>query len=116
MRLPTAALVAGFLATSSAFLLPPNLDDIKEEFKDARFRGPTAHFKDLVHSLLEETVNVVDLECPGCPFAVPRSQETDASKGIESIIWEHNVENVIVSEQPILFSKTVYLRFSAPVI
>lgn len=97
MKLPTAALVAGFLATSSAFLIPPNLDEIKEGFKDARFKGPPKHFKDLIHSFLEETVTIVDLECPGCPFALARSEETDDSTGIESVIWEHDVENVIVS-------------------
>lgn len=94
MRFPTAALVAGFLATSNAFLLPPNIDEIKEEFKDARFKGPPKHFKDLIHSLLEEKTTVVDLECPGCPFA---SAQSESDSGIKSVVWQQDVENVIVS-------------------
>lgn len=96
MRIPTAALVAGFVATSTAFLLPPNLDEIKEEIKDARFRGPK-HFKDLMHSLLEEKTTTVDLDCPGCPYAAARSEERGSGPGFQGIIWEHDVENVIVS-------------------
>lgn len=97
MRLPSAALVAGFLATSNAFLIPPSFDEIEEEFKDTRFSDPPKHFKDLVPSLLDEKFAFYDLECPGCPFAVARSEETDRSTGIESVIWEHNVDNVFVS-------------------
>lgn len=109
MRFPTAALVAGFIATSTAFLLPPNLDDIKEEFKDARFRGPPKHFKDLIHSLLEEKTTTVDLECPGCPYAVARSEERSTGPGFESTIWEQGVENAIVSTRMFSFQPITHI-------
>lgn len=90
MRFSIAALVAGFAATSSAFLLPPHVGDLKDEFKDTRFRGPPKHFKDLIHSLLEEKTTTVDLECPGCPYAASQSEDG-------AIVWEQDVENVLVS-------------------
>lgn len=108
MRLPTAALVAGLLATTSAFLLPPNLDEIKEElkdeFQDARFRGAPKHFKDLIHSIFEQEEGItVELECPGCLFAIPGSEQTDPSTGVTDVLWEEDVENSIVSENTLLF-------------
>lgn len=99
MRLPTAALVAGFVATSAAFLLPPNLEEIREgineEIKDARFRGPPKYVKDLMHSLLQEKTTTVDLECPGCPYAAARSEERNSDSSFGAIVWEQDVDNLI---------------------
>lgn len=84
----TAALVAGFAAATSAFLVPPN---IPADFKDLRFKGgPPEHVKDFIHALLEGKTTNIDLECPGCPFAKSGDEK--------SIVWEtENVENAIVS-------------------
>lgn len=93
MRFSSATLVAGFLATANAFLLLPNIEEIKEDFKDARFKGAPKHFKDLMHSLLEEKTTVIDLECPGCPFASTRLED----QSIEGTVWQQDTPNAIVS-------------------
>lgn len=86
----TAALVAGFVAATSAFLVVP---DIPETFKDLRFKGgPPEHVKDFIHALLEGRTTSIDLDCPGCPFAKGQNED--------SILWEEDgSENAIVSSQ-----------------
>lgn len=85
----TAALLAGFAAATSAFLVPPN---IPEAFKDLRFKGgPPEHVKDFLHALLEGRTTNVELDCPGCPFAVDQNEDGTITE------WEYNgIENTIV--------------------
>ena len=88
----TTALVAGFAAATSAFLIPPT---IPEEIKDARFRGgPPEQFKEFIHHVLEQKTTIVDLACPGCPYAGVEDEAT-----AEGVALEQDVENVIVSVQ-----------------
>lgn len=80
----TAALVAGFAAATSAFLVPPN---IPEDFKDLRFKGgPPEHVKDFVHALLEGRSTTYDLDCPGCPFAVESDKDGEITE------WDYEGE------------------------
>lgn len=83
----TTALVAGFAAATSAFLVPSS---IPEEVKDARFRGgPPEPFKEFIHHVLEQKTTTIDLACPGCPFPTT----------LDGSLPEDEVENVIVSAQ-----------------
>jgi len=93
MRLGNA-LVAGFAATTTAFLIPSS---IPEEIKDARFRGgPPEHFKEFIHHVLEQRTTNIDLACPACPF--PVSQDDASTDGV--VFDAEDVPNMIVSELP----------------
>lgn len=59
-----AALVVGFVATTAAFLIPPQAADV---VKDTRFEHVPQPVKDLLHSLLEDKTETIDLACPNCP-------------------------------------------------
>lgn len=84
----STALVAGFAAATSAFLIPPNIPD---EIKDTRFRGgPPGHFKEFIHHVLEQKTTTIDLACPGCPFITP--QNDDAT---DIVALERDVENML---------------------
>lgn len=89
----TAALVASFAAASTAFLVPSNiLDDI---VKDTRFHEEPKDHKDLVHALLAEKTEVVNLDCPQCPFALAHTENRDAGPIGDGIAWVQGVENSI---------------------
>lgn len=87
----TAALVAGFVAASTAFLVPPSIPG--DIVKDARFQEEHKNHKDLIHTLLAEKTEVVNLDCPGCPFASAYAENRDAGPIHEGIIWVQEVEN-----------------------
>ncbi|KAK5101045.1 hypothetical protein LTS08_004651 [Lithohypha guttulata] len=71
----STALVAGLAAATSAFLVPPH---VSGDFKDARFRGgPPEHVKEFIHHLLQQRTTAIDLECPNCPYAVPKGQNEE---------------------------------------
>lgn len=87
----TAALVAVYVATSTAFLIPPHISD---DFQDSRFRGgPPEHVKEFIHHLLEERTTTVDLKCHDCHFALPAIDEEE-----QYLAWsEEPVDSSIVS-------------------
>lgn len=87
------ALVAGFAALSSAFLIPPTIPD--DIVKDTRFQKENKNTKDLIHALLAEKTEVLNLECPGCPYAAAHREDRDAGPVNEGIAWIQNVENSI---------------------
>ena len=90
MLFPTA-LVAGLVATATAFLIPPH---IAEDFKDTRFRGgPPEQVKEFIHHLLEQKITTIDLACQGCSFPTSRQD----AEGVKTTKWEHGVDSVIVS-------------------
>lgn len=90
MRFATA-LVAGFAALSSAFLIPPTIPD--DVVKDTRFQKDHKNNKNLIHALLAEKTEVLNIECPGCPYAAGHKEDRDAGPVNEGIVWLYDVEN-----------------------
>lgn len=84
------ALVAGFAAATSAFLIPPNIPD---EITDSSFTGaPPAPVHEFIHHVLEQKTTTIDLACPGCPYAIAQNEFS-----ADDITWQHDVDNLIVS-------------------